>query len=72
MKNELGLHQDSGFPYQLSINNRSRKPIPAVDSFFTRNSIKHWRSPEQAAKDLRHTGGFFHHTVQEDLKGHAD
>ena len=31
MKNALGLHQDRGFSYQLSINNRSPKPIPAVD-----------------------------------------
>ena len=31
MKNALPLHQDGGFPYQLSINNRSPKPIPAVD-----------------------------------------
>ena len=31
MKNALGLHHDGGFPYQLSINNRPPKPIPAVD-----------------------------------------
>ena len=31
MKNALGLHQDGGFPYQLSINNRLQKPISAVD-----------------------------------------
>ena len=31
MKNALGLHQDDGFPYQLSINNRSPKLISAVD-----------------------------------------
>ena len=31
MKNALGLHHDGGFPYQLSINNRLPKPIPAVD-----------------------------------------
>ena len=36
MKNALGLHQDGGFPYQLSINNRSPKPIPAVD--FSKNT----------------------------------
>ena len=35
MKNALGLHQDGGLPYQLSINNRSPKPIPAVD--FSKN-----------------------------------
>ena len=31
MKKALELHQDGGFPYQLSINNTSPKPIPAVD-----------------------------------------
>ena len=35
MKNALGLHHDGGFPYQLSINNRPPKPIPAVD--FSKN-----------------------------------
>ena len=35
MKNALGLHQDGGFSYQLSINNRTLKPIPAVD--FSKN-----------------------------------
>ena len=30
IKNALGLHHDGGFPYQLSINNRPPKPIPAV------------------------------------------
>ena len=29
----MGLHQDGGFPFQLSINNSSTKPIPAVDFF---------------------------------------
>ena len=31
MKDALGLHQDGGFPFQLSINNIPQKPIPAIE-----------------------------------------
>ena len=31
MKYGLGMHQDGGFPFQLSLTNNSTKPIPAVD-----------------------------------------
>ena len=31
MKDALGMHQDGGFPYQLSLTNNRKKSIPAVD-----------------------------------------
>ena len=71
MKNAQGLHHDGGFPYQLSIKNRPPKPIPAVD-FSKKYTIKHWRSSEQGAKDLRYTDGILHHAVQADFQGHSD
>ena len=31
MEDALGMHQDGGFPFQLSLTNNRKKPIPAVD-----------------------------------------
>ena len=73
MKDALGMHQDGGFPFQLSLTkqNSPKKPIPAVD-FSEKIQSNFWRCPEQRAKDLRHTKRIFHHQVQTDFQEHTD
>ena len=51
IKDALRMHQDGGFPFQLSPTNNPIKSIPAVD-FSKKNTVKPWRCPEQRAKDL--------------------
>ena len=70
MKDALGLHQDGGFPFRLSLNNSPRKPIPAVD--FSEDTAKHWRCLEQRAKDLPHTDRIPYHQVQTAFQRHKD
>ena len=71
--NAISEYQDGGFPFQLSPTkqNNPTKPIPAVD-FSKKNTNKHWRCPEQRAKDLCYTNRIFHDHVQADFQGYTD
>ena len=73
MKDALEMHQDGGFPFQLSLTkqNNPTKPVSAVD-FSKKNTNKPWRCSEQRAKDLCYTNRIFHYQVQTDFQGYTD
>ena len=73
MKGALGMHQDGGFPFQLSLTkqNNPTKPIPAVN-FSKKSTNKPLRCSEQRAKELCYTNRIFHHQVKADFQGYTD